>query len=172
MRKAKGSFRHPQTPDAKRIAHSFFSLPYHLTAAAAGWFFFAQKSGWASAKGQNSPERRKELCTTSFANWTFPASITGRTPRRALNYLRSIHRHVFNITARIPVTHDNRDLEIIQTQNRIHHFLSDRFGDENGHMMLGSMSCEMLAKLIADTFGCTEVTVQEDGQGGGVYVRE
>ena len=69
-------------------------------------------------------------------------------------------------------SHDNRDLEIIQTQNRIHHFLSDRFGDENGHMMLGSMSCEMLAKLIADTFGCTEVTVQEDGQGGGVYVRE
>jgi hypothetical protein len=57
MRKAKGSFRHSQTPDAKRIAHSFFSLPYHLTAAAAGWFFFAQKSGWASAKGQNKPEK-------------------------------------------------------------------------------------------------------------------
>nr|DAE83377.1 MAG TPA: hypothetical protein [Caudoviricetes sp.] len=25
MRKAKGSFRHSQTPDAKRIAHSFFA---------------------------------------------------------------------------------------------------------------------------------------------------
>lgn len=83
MRKAKGSFRHSQTPDAKRIAHSFFSLPYHLTAAAAGWFFFAQKSGWASAKGQNKPERRKELCTTSFAKWTFLVFITDRTPRRS-----------------------------------------------------------------------------------------
>ena len=89
-----------------------------------------------------------------------------------LAYLRSVHRHVFGITAKIPVTHDDRDLEIIQTQNRIHHFLSDRFGDENGHMVFGSMSCEMIAKLIADTFGCAEVTVQEDGQGGGVYVRE
>lgn len=105
-----------------------------------------------------------KLDVPGFHNW--PDAPAG------LEYLSSIHRHVFNITARIPVTHDNRDLEIIQTQNRIHHFLSDRFGNENGHMMLGSMSCEMLAKLIADTFGCTEVTVQEDGQGGGVYVRE
>lgn len=89
-----------------------------------------------------------------------------------LAYLRSTHRHLFDITCKIPVKHDDRDLEIIQTQNRIHHFLSDRFGDENGHMVLGSMSCEMLAKLISDYFGCTEVTVLEDGQGGGVYVRE
>lgn len=55
-----------------------------------------------------------KLDVPGFHNW--PDAPAG------LEYLRSIHRHVFNITARIPVTHDNRDLEIIQTQNRIHHF--------------------------------------------------
>ena len=55
-----------------------------------------------------------KLDVPGFHNW--PDAPAG------LEYLRSIHRHVFNITARIPATHDNRDLEIIQTQNRIHHF--------------------------------------------------
>ena len=48
--KRKGASDTPQTPDAKRIAHSFFSLPYHLTAAAAGWFFFCAEIGMGQRK--------------------------------------------------------------------------------------------------------------------------
>jgi len=89
-----------------------------------------------------------------------------------IGYLRNVHRHVFEIIAKIPVNHDDRDKEIIQTQNEIRHYLSTMYADENGHLQLGHRSCEMLAKEIADKFGCIEVTVQEDGYGGAGYVRK
>lgn len=89
-----------------------------------------------------------------------------------LEFLRSQHRHLFEITCKIEVTHDDRDKEIICQQNAIRHYLLDKYGDLTGHLHLGSMSCEMLAKELADRFGCIEVTVQEDSQGGAGYVRE
>ena len=89
-----------------------------------------------------------------------------------LAFLKSRHRHDFVITARIAVNHDDRDLEIIETEAAIHDYLFERYGHDSMHIDIGGMSCEMLAKEIAEQFGAQEVAVQEDGQGGAVYVRE
>lgn len=85
-----------------------------------------------------------------------------------LKFLRHKHRHVFEITCVIPVTHADRQREIIETEIEIDNYLTARYG--NGHMELGAMSCEMLAKELADKFGCQSVTVLEDGYGGARYV--
>lgn len=88
-----------------------------------------------------------------------------------VSFLRDRHRHVFEIACKIPVNHDDRDKEIILTENAIRSFLLEDYGAQDGHIYLGSMSCERLAAIIAREFGCMEVTVLEDGYGGGGYVR-
>jgi hypothetical protein len=87
-----------------------------------------------------------------------------------LKFLRHEHRHVFEITCVIPVTHDDRDLEIIETEIEIENYLMARYGDSHRHLQLGTMSCEMLAKELCEKFDCKSVTVREDGYGGACYV--
>lgn len=87
-----------------------------------------------------------------------------------LKFLRHEHRHVFEITCVIPVAHDDRDLEIIETEIAIEDYLMARYGDKHGHLHLGTMSCEMLAKELCEKFGCKSVQVLEDGYGGACYV--
>ncbi|MCC8157482.1 MAG: hypothetical protein LIO54_09440 [Oscillospiraceae bacterium] len=87
-------------------------------------------------------------------------------------YLQNRHRHIFDITCKIPVTHDDRDKEIIAVQADIEAYLFQKYGTAAFHIDIGGMSCEMLAKELADVFEAVSVVVQEDGQGGAEYVRE
>lgn len=89
-----------------------------------------------------------------------------------MSFLRNRHRHMFEITCKIPVAHDDRDKEIIAMQADIEAYLFQKYGTASFHIDIGGMSCEMLAKELSDVFGAAEVTVLEDGQGGAAYVRE
>ena len=86
-----------------------------------------------------------------------------------LKFLRHEHRHVFEITCVIPVAHDDRQLEIIETEIEIENYLLERYGNRHRNLQLGTMSCEMLAKELCDKFGCKSVWVLEDGYGGACY---
>ncbi|MDD6128227.1 MAG: hypothetical protein PUB60_08775 [Veillonellaceae bacterium] len=84
-------------------------------------------------------------------------------------FLRDRHRHIFEIRCKFKVDHADRALEIIQTQHLIESFLTERFGRP---CEFGERSCEAIAELLSRTFDACEVSVLEDGFGGGLYTEE
>ena len=78
-------------------------------------------------------------------------------------FLSDPHRHVFHITVKKEVFHDNRDIEIIMFKREIEAWIKDRYG------MYGNFqnkSCEMLAEEILEQFEARYVSVLEDGENG------
>jgi len=78
-------------------------------------------------------------------------------------FLRDPHRHIFHVTMKVPVVHDNRDVEFIRFKRSVEgHILLNYKGKD-----LGSMSCEMLCKDLHNVYPeTTYVSVMEDGENG------
>lgn len=119
------------------------------------------------------------MCNSRWGGWKMYCIITRNSlkgfhrwdgaPER-LGFLRSEHRHIFEITCVIPVGHDDRQIEIIETETAIEGYLMQKYGGADRHLHLDGMSCEMLARELCDKFRCKSVTVLEDGRGGACYV--
>lgn len=88
----------------------------------------------------------------------------------SLAYLRSRHRHVFEIEVGIQVTNNNREIEIISTQNTIQKYLLRKYGENSVECEFYNMSCEDIAEEILKTFHAYYVTVTEDGFGGSTII--
>lgn len=103
-----------------------------------------------------------------------------------VDYLSNIHRHQFYIKAKKTVNHDDRDIEIILLKRSIKDYLLQKYGgfsfrdSLNGEKQafmradhdFGSMSCEMLAREIANVFGLEYCEVLEDGENGAEVIKE
>ena len=85
---------------------------------------------------------------------------------KCFDYLSSRHRHIFEITAINEVGHADREKEVNNQRKLIIHYLHEKFGNP---CEFGNMSCEAIAKDIANIFGCSEVRVLEDGLCGAGY---
>lgn len=79
------------------------------------------------------------------------------------SYLRDRHRHLFNITAHVAVSHDDRDVEFHDLRDLITVWWETE---------RGAQSCEAIAQELHDhltdnaKLTVTEVTVSEDGYDG------
>lgn len=82
------------------------------------------------------------------------------------SFLRSNHRHVFEIRCMCYVTDSDREVEIITKQREVFEFLSSEYGSP---CQFGTMSCEQIAETICVRFGFNSVEVLEDGISGGGY---
>lgn len=76
-------------------------------------------------------------------------------------FLKSPHRHVFHVQAKKTVSHLDRDIEIIMLKRKIQNHLLAKFNGD-----FGSMSCEMIAEHLLNTFGLNYCSVLEDGENG------
>ena len=45
-------------------------------------------------------------------------------------FLRSLHRHIFNVEVEVEVHSDDRDIEFIMLKHKINHWLSIQFDDD------------------------------------------
>ena len=87
-----------------------------------------------------------------------------------VQFLKYPHHHEFEITVKMLIGHQDRDVEFICYQRWLDKFLQDSYPDHD----LGSSSCEMLADKIAyETINHwkvkeVEVEVNEDGHYGGI----
>jgi len=95
-------------------------------------------------------------------NWPYAANIF---PEVA--FLSDIHRHVFHITVKKAVNHDDRDTEFIIFKRDILDYLRDKYYDfgKRTHEF-GAKSCEMIAREIFEYFECEYVSVYEDNENG------
>lgn len=103
------------------------------------------------------PQQMFVILNTQFSaihNWP-------SCPIEAVSFLRNPHRHIFHVTMKFPVTHDDRDIEFINKKNEVNHFLNTLEGRN-----IGSMSCEELCKTLGNRFSASYVKVMEDNENG------
>ena len=80
-----------------------------------------------------------------------------------VDFLAHPHRHIFHITCKKEVTHDDRDIEIIRLKREVLNFLEKKYGKV---CWFGGMSCEMIAKILLDEFELNYCSVLEDNENG------
>jgi hypothetical protein len=87
-----------------------------------------------------------------------------------VDFLKLKHRHIFYVEAKIPVSHEDRQLEFFTVKKFIDALLAEVF--PNGE--LGRRSCEMVAEMILtglqNNYGLNKglsVYVFEDNENGG-----
>lgn len=88
-----------------------------------------------------------------------------------VKFLRDDHRHMFHFELEVPIKHDDRDIEIILFKRQVQSWLKDQYGDGDGVLQFGLMSCESIAKQLLIAFDCDRVKVTEDGENGAVIYR-
>lgn len=85
-----------------------------------------------------------------------------------VQFLGSLHRHIFHIRVEVDVFHDDRDIEFIQFKRWL-----ERLFDQ-GALQLNHKSCEMIADDIAIAIHqkypnrCIIVSVAEDNENGAI----
>lgn len=78
-----------------------------------------------------------------------------------VQYLRSLHRHVFHVELHKIVTENNREIEFITLRADVDRFLRERY--DQG---CSSHSCEEFAQRLFEYFNASKVIVSEDGENG------
>ena len=82
-------------------------------------------------------------------------------------FLSEHHRHMFHITCKKKVNHDDRDVEFIMFKRDIQEYLYDKYykGLVRCHFFK-SMSCEMIARELYEKFDLEYCSVFEDNENG------
>ncbi len=85
-----------------------------------------------------------------------------------VSFLRNKHRHIFKVTCKAPVHHDDRDIEFIVYKRKIEQYLRSKYDKKD----IGAMSCEMICNDLLLTFPkLIYVCVEEDGENGAEVTR-
>lgn len=94
-----------------------------------------------------------------------------------VKFLRNDHRHIFVITSKIEVFHEDRELEFIMVKHLINNFLKERIFDNVWHM--DTLSCEQVAlmiyNLLKEKYGFERkisVEVSEDNENSAIVEEE
>ena len=92
-------------------------------------------------------------------------------PIDEVSFLKDPHRHIFHIRCWKMVEHADRDIEIIQLQHDIVHYLRSYYyvvGDRYNYRThnFESRSCEMIAMELIKRFNLSKCEVLEDGENG------
>lgn len=94
-------------------------------------------------------------------------------------FLSDEHRHIFHITCKKEVNHNDRDVEIILFKRTIKSYLQSFYGwfekvSTGGDIPIfqychfASMSCEMIAEELVKKFDLISCEVLEDGENGAI----
>ena len=82
-------------------------------------------------------------------------------------FLSDLHRHMFHITCKKRVNHDDRDVEFIMFKRDIIEYLNFKYYDEDKRCLLfGSKSCEMISRELYEEFELEYCSVFEDNENG------
>ena len=83
-------------------------------------------------------------------------------------FLADRHRHLFHIKAIKPVTHTDRDVEIIMFKREVENYIETTYGRP---AEFGRKSCEDLCQELLNEFDLDEVHVLEDLENGAIVQR-
>jgi len=93
-------------------------------------------------------------------------------PIEEVSFLKDYHRHIFKIKCVKEVSHDDRDVEIIQLKRSIVQYLEKMYYDTDKRTCFFDWkSCEMLAKELLNEFVLVSCEVLEDGENWALVAR-
>ena len=82
-------------------------------------------------------------------------------------FLSDLHRHMFHITCKKRVNHDDRDVEFIMFKRDVEDYLHQLYCEiESRCMVVDAMSCEMIARTLYEHFDLEYCSVFEDDENG------
>jgi 6-pyruvoyl-tetrahydropterin synthase len=87
-------------------------------------------------------------------------------PISEVDFLRQPHRHIFHVTVKFKVGHNNRELEFIVMKHKLEDILA-----KYNRRFIGNKSCEMLAEEIMLKLDADFVSVYEDDENGAEVVK-
>lgn len=87
-----------------------------------------------------------------------------------VQFLQYPHRHLFAVKMKREVSHNDRDVEIINFKREVELYVFSRYGRNPAN--IGSRSCEMMAEELSTVFGLKSCEVLEDGENGAEYVAD
>lgn len=92
----------------------------------------------------------------------------GISPLDKVSFLRHHHRHVFYITCKKQVAHNDRDIEIIMLKRKIQSHLEFQYhsNEMGGDLNFNRMSCEDIAEYLINKFDLDYCKVLEDNENG------
>lgn len=82
---------------------------------------------------------------------------------KEVDFLKNRHRHIFHVTCKKIVSHENRDIEIILLKRKMQKALHENYGTP---CEFGAKSCEMIASWFCRIFELYSCEVLEDGENG------
>lgn len=89
-------------------------------------------------------------------------------PFEEVSFLCRPHRHVFHVTMKWPVNHNNRDKEFILAKREVEDFVLGKWNRED----VGKMSCEDFCEALLIQFPtAVYVSVFEDNENGAEVYR-
>lgn len=84
-----------------------------------------------------------------------------------VGFLSNMHRHIFFVTMKKYVNHDDRDVEIIMFKRSVLDYITKEYWSPSANCHnFENKSCEMLAKELAQRFECYYASVLEDNENG------
>ena len=84
-----------------------------------------------------------------------------------VKFLADTHRHMFHITCKKRVNHDDRDVEFIMFKRDILDYLHKKYYMEKIRVhQFGHQSCEMIARELYNKFDLEYCSVFEDNENG------
>ena len=90
-------------------------------------------------------------------------------PFEEVSFLRNTHRHIFHVTIKWEVRHEDRELEFFMLKNAVDQFIRQEWEGRD----LGSHSCEKLCTILSKRFPkASFVSVYEDNENGVEYTIE
>lgn len=94
-------------------------------------------------------------------------------PHDEVSFLKNDHRHIFFVEVKIPVSHDDRDIEFFMLKEAVNNAIDYLYPVVHDIAILGSRSCEMVAQeiimVLAEEFPADKIicSVFEDAENGG-----
>lgn len=88
----------------------------------------------------------------------------------AVDFLKNLHRHKFNVKVWFAVEHNNRDKEFFIMQNKVYLFIKNKYQQYKNWFLV--WSCEMIAQDILEYFTDDQVDfveVNEDWENGVIF---
>jgi hypothetical protein len=126
----------------------------------------SQSNGISILKGESMGKKTYIIVKTRFEGFHY-----WKQAPMEVDFLQVVHRHIFYVSAKIPVMHNDRQLEFFIVQRFLQKAIKELFPDA----VLGGVSCEMIAEQLAEKiskkFGIKRdisVSVFEDDENGAV----
>jgi hypothetical protein len=95
-----------------------------------------------------------------------------RTAVPEVGFLSDLHMHYFSFTVRKKVSHNERDIEIIQFRRElIDYFKRNYFVESINTHNFGARSCETIAQDLLEAYDLQSCEVLEDNKNGAICLK-